>query len=100
MQSFTRGATVTVSVVFRDAEGEVTNPAAATLALDYINNSKQRTHTEIPLSPSGGTWTATWDSRGARHGKVYGHVRSSAPLPLGADDFVFQLVANPANEGA
>lgn len=100
MQSFTRGATVTISVVFRDADGEVTNPSSATLVLIYRDNALQRARAEIPLVPAAGTWTATWDSRGARQGKVFGHVRSDEPLPLGANDFVFLLVANQANEGA
>ena len=100
MQSFTRGATVTISVVFRDAEGDVTSPSAATAVLSYRNGSQRRARMEVALSLDGDAWTGTWDSRVARQGKVYCHVRTAEPVPLSADDFVFMLVANEANEVA
>lgn len=97
MQSFTRGATVSISVVFRDAAGAVTHPTGASAFLSFRSATLVRTVVEVELSQSGDNWLATWDSRVAAAGVVAGHVRTDTPLPLSASDFQFALAANAGN---
>jgi hypothetical protein len=101
MQIFTRGATVTVSVIFRDAAGDPVTPGGATLVLSYRNRAGVKVESEVAMAEGDGdAWVADWDSEPARAGKVYCHVKTASPSPISADDFVFTLVANQANEAA
>lgn len=97
MSTFTRGATVAISVTFRDAAGAVTHPTAASAYLSFMSVAMVLTSATVTLTKVGDNWTATWDSRVAAAGVVHGHIRSATPLPLSASDFNFVLEANPSN---
>lgn len=97
MQSFTRGATVSFSVEFLDATGAVTSPASAILSLSYPTVAGGRTAVDVTLTQVGNDWTATWDSRVAGEGVVFGHVRTPSPIPVSASNLEFALVTNRAN---
>lgn len=98
MDTFTRGATVSISVQFRDADGNVTNPGSASAVLRYRNTSRVWSTETVTLTQSGNNWIGTWDSSVAAEGVVYGHATTpSASPPVSADDFSFTLHANRAN---
>lgn len=95
-QQFTRDQAITVKVNFFDADGNVANPAAATLTISYRTiNDNCRTHADYTLTKSGNDWSYTWDSSIARRGKIFGHIASGDKTY--AADFTFRLTAELAN---
>jgi hypothetical protein len=52
----------------------------------------------VPMSQSGNTWTASWESRVAQPGPAYWTVVSSgAAGPYTREDGMIKLTANPSN---
>ena len=99
---FYRGTTVIFLTTFTDQNGNVVQPPAAQVSLNYNTPNGQQTTTinMLPPGSQGGDpvqWYASWDSRGTNPGQVYWSVHSATPIPVVAADGQFQLNANPAN---
>jgi hypothetical protein len=103
MQIVVRGTTVQFSTNFYDVNGDLTQPATATINIVYSTAAEDNLSTKVAMTPPGGdvtTWTALWDTRGvlARRTIYWSiHTGSSAPIPVAVEDGEFQLDANPAN---
>ncbi len=96
MKTFIRDATVQIGIKFYDADGNVTNPASATVTMSY-NHRGRRTHETYDLMQVDDLWSYEWDSRVADEGAIFGHVQTGGDVPMSAGDFEFRLTANRAN---
>lgn len=94
---FVRGASVNISVQFKDIAGAVitTGISSANLRLSYRINKVSQTE-EITLTDAGsGNWTAEWASDAVDQGPVYWWAQSEPP-PKSALQGSFTIVANAA----
>ena len=98
MKTFTRDATVHITAKFTDADGNVLNPASATVTLSYQQNCECVSQT-YAMALSGDEWQYDWDSRNADCGVVQGHAQTG-DVPVAAVDFEFRLTANKGNKNA
>jgi len=97
-----RGATLQFSTTFYDVNGNIIQPAGATINIVYLSadDSTQQTMslTMTPPAAPAVTWTATWDTRNIGPGVVSCSVHSiAAAPPYSVEDFQITLTANPAN---
>jgi hypothetical protein len=96
MRRIVRGEPLVVSVVFKDGAGAIVTPASANLYIAYESDSEIRRIT-VPMTASGSTFSATWDTSVAQSGKAWWSARSQSPVS--AYQAEFEIIANPANPG-
>lgn len=98
--TITRGTTVSFTTTFYDVNGNVVQPAAATINITYPTTAGGSATFPLAMTgPTGnGTWTAQWDSRGAGIGAVEWSVHSDPGPPFGVEDGYFVLTGNLANQ--
>jgi hypothetical protein len=96
-----RGATVQFSTTFKDANGNVTQPASAAVSIVYpLVGGGMSNPLSVPMTPPtfpAVVWTAQWDTRDVGPGVVYCSIHSGGGPPSSVEDFQFTLTANPAN---
>jgi hypothetical protein len=95
---FARGATITVTVVFKDAGGNPVDPAGANVVLAYDTAAGRTKQTIAMSSGSNHQWTATWDSSLTVGGTVDGEAITTGSPPTSAENFFFTINTNSANK--
>lgn len=99
-QSFNRGATLRFASFFYDLDGNIAQPSAAFVSVEYPNPDGTRTEVQIPMTAPGlptSRWTALWDTRGLGPGTVSWSVHSAGPPAVAVEDGTLLLTANAAN---
>jgi hypothetical protein len=103
-KQFTRGATVHISLTFRDHLGAPIQPSGANVTLSFVplnSDPPIRNFLSYALAansePGAIDWIYDWDSAVAEPGSIFGHA-VTADVPVSAVDFEFRLVANRANK--
>lgn len=106
MKNFVRGASVHISVTFKDEGGNIIQPSGANLTISFrpkVNTNLQGLHSFVtvalvaPTSPAT-DWTYDWDSSVADPSVITCHAVTTTPnAPISSVDFSFRLVANRAN---
>lgn len=97
---FSRGATIVITSNFFDAFSHSAQPAnAPQVNISYTRASDNSTQSVIvPMTQNpDGSWSASWDSRGAAAANVYWSVEAPGSPPVSVEDGQFLLEANPAN---
>jgi hypothetical protein len=100
MKTFTRDSTIKLKFNFRNAAGEISNPAnGADVSLSYLPHSGDGdTHTATyPLVQSGDDWIYEWDSSVAAPCVIAVHAQTNDGPPTSSIDTEFRLKANRAN---
>jgi hypothetical protein len=89
----TSGSTVVFTVVFFDANGEITVPTSATITVTYPLSSNPLTTTScaIDMTAVGDFFTATWGSGVAALGKS--SATASAPGITSADPQTLRIIS-------
>jgi hypothetical protein len=102
MSSFVRKNLLVATATFTAADGSETQPASATLVLNFNSMSGVAQTVSVPLGFNAGdddvlgTWTGTWDSSAAQQGNVSWMIYGDGSLQAAAQG-QFQIVANSAN---
>lgn len=93
--SYIRGNLIQFSTTFSDVNGNPVAPDSASVEIRTAPLEADPITVVIPMSNSGGTWTAEWNTTGVAPGLVYWCITSINPP--GADQGTFDLIANWAN---
>jgi hypothetical protein len=96
MADFVRGAAISITQTFTDAEGSPVTPTGATLYIDYRADGIRVTETLV-MDETAGSFNAVWDSALSDPGQIFYHIRTTAPPDVIAIDGDFNLVANRSN---
>jgi hypothetical protein len=97
MKSFDRDSTIRLRFNFKDAFGDVINPAAAEISISYCPHGGEPTYATYALVQSGDDWVYEWDSSVASAGVISVHAQTLGGPPTAAIDTEFRLKANRAN---
>lgn len=103
MDEFTRGAIIKISSTPKDVDGNLVFPATVTAYIKYVSDSDAGRTTislDLILSATDGPYVADWDTSQVADllpGLCYGSIRGTTPST--AEDFEFEILANPANPG-
>lgn len=91
-----RGATVTLQVTFKDADGVVVHPPGAKAVLCYSKNGAL-VEVDFDLQESSDTWSVDWDSRVSDGCRVTWTAYTTGLAQVASVDAAFDVVANNAN---
>jgi hypothetical protein len=97
MASYTRGSTVTITAVFKDEDGQPTDPLGAHVHLAFRAGGQLTHASYVMVAGAAHVWSYAWDSSVADPGEVSGHCRTDGAAPISSADFKFSLVANAGN---
>jgi hypothetical protein len=99
MKTFTRDSTIHLKYTFKDNDGNVANPASASVSISYLPiGSGDQTTLTYPLVNSGNDWIYEWDSSVAEPCVVSTHAQTTQGQPVSSIDVDFRLKANRANK--
>lgn len=100
-QVVTRGTSVQFTTTFYDVNGNVAQPATATINIVYpgpTDGSPQSVQVAMtPPTMGAVTWIAIWDTRNAGVGSVAWSIHGDPGPPFAVEDGNFTLTANAAN---
>lgn len=98
MKQFTRDSTIKLKFNFRNAAGDISNPAAANVSISYLPFADgDPTTVTYPLAQNGNDWIYEWDSRVASPCVITAHAQTVGGPPVSSIDVEFRLKANRAN---